>query len=155
MESVEETLVVDVPVRQAYDQWTRFESFPAFMEGIDTVEQVSDTLVRFRGEIGGKNEEWTAKIVEQVPDERVQWRSVEGAKHGGTVLFEPHRPDQTKITLFLDYEPETFTEKVGDAFGFFQARVKKDLHNFKEYIEERARAEGGWRGEVHGGVRTD
>lgn len=154
MASVQTTIEVDVPVRTAYDQWTQLESFPEFMEGIKHVEQLSATHVRFKGEIMGKSRTWEARIVEQVPDQRIAWKSIEGAENGGTVLFEPLGPSTTKVTLLLEYAPESWTEKTGDALGIFEARVKKDLHNFKEYIEGRGVETGAWRGEVHGGVQT-
>lgn len=154
MTSVQETLEIDVPVRQAYDQWTQFESFPNYMEGIEEVQQLSDTEARFRGKVGGVERTWTARIVEQVPDERIQWRSIDGAPNGGTVLFEPLDGKRTKVTLMLDYEPQGAVEKAGDAMGLLKHRVKSDLKNFKIYIEERREPEGQWRGEVHGGRET-
>lgn len=153
MASVQTSIEINVPVDVAYDQWTQLESFDRFMEGIENVQQESDTVVRFTGKVAGKERTWTSKIVEQVPNERIAWQSVEGAENGGTVLFEPVDNERCKVTLMLDHEPEGVVEKMGDATGFFEMRVKSDLENFKKYIESRGRAEGGWRGEIHGGVR--
>lgn len=154
MASVETSQEVNVPIRTAYDQWTQFESFPQFMEGIEKVEQITDTQVRFTGDVYGKTRTWEARIVDQIPDNRIAWQSIEGAKNDGTVRFEPVDANTTRIDLSLEFEPESFTEKVGDVLGLVEARVKGDLKRFKDFIEERGVEEGAWRGEVHGGVQT-
>lgn len=152
MASVKTTKEIDVPVRTAYNQWTQFESFPRFMEGIEKVEQLSDTRVRFTGNVYGVTRTWEADIVEQTPDERIAWMSRAGPKHGGTVLFEAVNPTRTRITLLLEYDPEGVTEKVGDALGLFESRVRGDLDRFREFIEREGHEEGAWRGEIHGNV---
>lgn len=154
MASVESTLKIKAPLADVYAQWTRFEDFPSFMEGIEQVEQVSDTVLRFTGTIGGVRRSWNAKIVEQVPDERVQWRSIEGPENGGTVLFQALRPGETKVQLYLDFAPESFTEKAGTILGIFDAKVRRDLENFKEKVENEGINGPGWPGEIHGARRT-
>ncbi|MFI9808475.1 SRPBCC family protein [Streptomyces sp. NPDC052301] len=152
MSQVEESVRVDVPVHTAYNQWTQFETFPAFMEGVERIEQRTDTLTHWVTNIGGVRREFDAAITEQRPDERVAWTTVDGAaRQAGVVTF--HRIDEstTKVMLQLDFEPEGVTETVGDKLGLVKRRVSGDLHRFKEFIEGRGGQEtGAWRGEVGG-----
>ena len=139
---------VDVPVRTAYNQWTQFEDFPRFMEGVKEVRQLDDQRLHWRAEIAGKEEEWEAKITEQIPDDRVAWYNTSGARNAGVVTF--HRLDEgrTRVTLQLDYEPQGVIEKAGDLLGFVSRRVEGDLQRFKEFIESRGSETGAWRGEI-------
>jgi uncharacterized membrane protein len=148
MSEIVETIEVDVPVRVAYDQWTQFEEFPRFMEGVERVEQLDDTTLRWTAEVAGKPKTWTAEITEQTPDQRIAWTSTEGARNAGVVTF--HRLDdrKTRVALQLDVEPEGPVESVGDALGFVQRQAKGDLGRFKEFVESRGVATGAWRGEV-------
>lgn len=143
------SIVVDVPVRTAYNQWTQFEVFPRFMGGVESVVQKDDDMVYFRVNIAGKNVEYDARIVEQEPDKRIVWRSIAGKKTGGMVSFEPLGPERTEVTLDMMYEPEGVLENVGDLLGLVTRRTRKDLENFKEFIEGREVETGAWRGEVH------
>jgi len=149
------TVVVDRPVRQVYDLWTRFESFPAFMEGVKSVRQVDDTHTSWDVEIAGVERHFDATIVEQRPDEVVAWTTTDGAVHGGRVVFRPAENAGTEVTLAMDFEPEGFLEKAGAATGVVSARVKADLERFKKFIEENDASAEGWRGEIHGGTVTD
>jgi uncharacterized membrane protein len=151
MSRIVEEIEVDVPVRIAYDQWTQFESFPKFMEGIDKVQQVDDTTVEWTATIAGTRKQWRAEIVEQRPDELVAWRSIDGARNDGEVHFAPVGPDEALITLKLDVEPEGLIERAGDALGVVERRVRGDLEKFKAFIENRGMATGGWRGQVDEG----
>ena len=148
MSKIEESIDVKVPVRVAYDQWTQFEEFPRFMDGVESVEQIDDTNLHWIAKIGGIRKEWDAEITQQEPDQRVAWKSTTGADNGGAVDF--HRLDDqlTRITLTMDVAPEGVVEKVGDAVGVPARMVSGDLERFKEYIEERSAATGGWRGTV-------
>jgi uncharacterized membrane protein len=150
MNTVEKSIVVNVPVRTAYNQWTQFEEFPQFMEGIETVQQKGDSHTHWRANIAGKEVEWDADITEQTPDQRVSWRSTTGAHNAGTVSFQSQGADQTNVTLRLEYEPEGFFETVGSALGFVDSRVEGDLERFKTFIESRGQETGAWRGEIHG-----
>jgi uncharacterized membrane protein len=149
MSIVDETIEVNVPVRTAYDQWTQFESFPHFMEGVEEVRQLTDTRTHWRTEIGGVTREFDAEITEQVPDQRIAWRAVEGPDQGGVVTFDAPDPNRTRILLELDYDPEGAIEQAGDKLGVVKRRVKGDLERFKEFIESRGVETGAWRGEVH------
>jgi uncharacterized membrane protein len=148
MDSIDQSIDVNVPVRTAYDQWTQFESFPQFMEGVEEVTQVNATRSRWRTEIGGVTREFHAEITEQVPDRLIAWRAVDGPDQGGVVTFAPTDDGGTTITLEIDYEPEGFTEKAGDKLGLVKHRVKGDLKRFKEFMEQRGAETGAWRGEV-------
>jgi uncharacterized membrane protein len=150
MSRFESTIVADVPVRMAYDQWTQFESFPQFMDGVQSVEQLDDKTLSWVATVGGQRKEWRAEITDQTPDERVAWRSTDGAQNAGAVLFEPIGDDRTRVTLRMDVEPEGPVETVGDSLGLVKRQVTEDLGRFKRYIEERVTPTGAWRGEIHG-----
>jgi len=151
MSQIIEVVDVDVPVHTAYDQWTQFETFPLFMEGVEQVVQVDDTTLVWRARIAGITREWEAKITEQTPDERIAWSSVEGAMNAGTVTFHPLDDHRCRITLQLDVEPGGPVEAVGDALGLVRRQARTDLENFKQFIEARGEETGAWRGEVVGG----
>jgi uncharacterized membrane protein len=148
MSEIIETVDVRVPVRTAYDQWTQFESFPEFMEGVKSVRQLDDTTLEWDAEIAGREKRWTARITQQEPDERVAWTAVDGAHNAGVVTFHRLDDDQTRVTLQLDVEPEGPVEAVGDALGVVKRRVKGDMERFKEFIESRGTETGAWRGRV-------
>jgi uncharacterized membrane protein len=153
-EGIEKSVEVDVPVRTAYDQWTQFEEFPQFMDGVDSVRQLDDTRLHWVASIAGVQREWDAEIVEQVPDQVISWRATGGTRNDGVVRFESLGADRTRVTLLLDVEPEGFVENVGDKLGFISKRAEGDLKNFKKFIEARGTESGAWRGEVHGGQTT-
>lgn len=148
MASVEKSIVVDVPVSAAYNQWTQLEDFPKFMEGVEDVRQQSDALVHWKAKVAGKVEEWDAEIVHQVPDQRIAWRSVTGATNSGDISFEALDARQTRVVAHVEYEPEGLTETIGDKLGLVSRRVEGDLERFKKFIEERGTATGAWRGDV-------
>jgi len=152
---INDQIEVDVPVRVAYDQWTQFESFPQFMEGVDRVVQLDDKTLEWTATIAGKTKHWRAEIVEQQPDQVVSWRTTEGAQNDGAVRFESLGSDRTRINLQLDVEPEGLVETAGDALGIVQRRVKGDLERFRDFIQDRGQSTGAWRGQVEGGVVED
>jgi uncharacterized membrane protein len=154
MPTIEESIDVEVPVRTAYNQWTQFEEFPRFMEGVEEVRQLDDTHVRWRASIGGDTEEWEAEITEQQPDQRVAWTATGGKQNAGLVTFQPLGADRTRVTVRMDWEEEGLMEKAGSALGFDSRRVQGDLDRFKELIEGRGQETGAWRGEVQAGTRT-
>ena len=151
MPKLKKSIEVDVPVRVAYDQWTQFEEFPSFMEGVQSVQQLDDKRLHWRAGVGGRVEEWDAEIYQQEPDRVIAWRSISGAPNEGVVRFEPHDGDKTKIELELHWEPKDATERVGDVLGADDLRVQGDLKRFKDFIEKRQTPTGAWRGEIHGG----
>ena len=151
MSRIEKSIDVNVPLSTAYNQWTQFEEFPRFMEGIEEVRQLDDKRLHWRANIGGKQQEWDAEIVEQVPDQRVAWRSTSGAPNSGVVTFESLGAATTRVNLQLEYSPQDAVESAGEAMGVLSRRVEGDLQRFKEYIESRGAETGAWRGEIHGG----
>lgn len=148
---VERSIEVAVPVRAAYDQWTRFEEFPRFMSGVEEVRQVGDALTHWVAQIGGVRREWDAAIVEQVPDERVAWAATTGATNAGTVFFDRVGTDRTRVRLTLDFEPEGLVERLGDVMDVVDRQAVADLDRFKEFIEGQGSASGGWRGTIEDG----
>jgi uncharacterized membrane protein len=151
MSTIEKSIEVNVPVRTAYNQWTQFESFPKFMEGVKEVRQLDDKRLHWKAQIAGKEKEWDAEITEQTPDMRIAWRSRAGAPNGGVITFHQISPTSTKLMLQLEYDPETFVEKAGDAVGIVSMRVEGDLQRFKDFMESRGQETGAWRGEIKGG----
>jgi uncharacterized membrane protein len=152
MERVRKSITVDCPLQAVYNQWTQFEEFPRFMEGVKRVNQLDDKRLHWEAEIGGKHKEWNAKITDQVPDKRIAWHSEAGENTSGTVTFQPKGPDRTRVNLELRYEPEGFVESTGDAIGVVSHRVKGDLERFRDFIEQRRRETGAWRGTIRDSV---
>jgi uncharacterized membrane protein len=148
MASIEKSIEVRVPVHTAYNQWTQFEEFPRFMEGVQEVRQLDDKHLHWRADIAGKQEEWDAVITEQIPDERIAWTNTTGARNAGVITFHKLDPQTTKLMLQIDYDPQGAVENVGSALGVVGRRVQKDLERFKEFIESRGSETGAWRGEV-------
>ena len=152
--TIEEDIEVGVPVSTAYNQWTQFEDFPLFMEGVDHVQQLDDTRLRWVASIGGRRAEWEAKILEQVPDTKITWESLDGRETRGTVSFDKVGEQRTRIRLVMSYRPEGPIEKVGAAAGLDRRRIHGDLERFKELVESRGVESGAWRGEVESGTTT-
>ena len=153
MASVVESIDVTAPVSTAYNQWTQFEEFPRFMEGVKSVTQTDDTHLHWVAEVAGRDMEWDAEITEQHPDERVAWRATSGAENAGVVTFHRIDDETTRVTLQLDVDPEGIVENVGTALGFLERRVKGDLGRFKEFVESRGTETGAWRGNVEASVQ--
>jgi uncharacterized membrane protein len=155
MSVIEQSIEIDVPVRTAYDQWTQFEEFPSFMEGVEEVTQVDDTHLHWVAEFGGVRREWDAVITEQHPDERVAWTSTTGTSNAGVVTFHKLDDAKTRIMLQLDVDPEGVVEQAGDKLGFIRRRASGDLERFKDLIESRGSASGAWRGDVSNDDQPD
>jgi uncharacterized membrane protein len=152
MTTVEKTIQVDVPVQTAYNQWTQFEQFPRFMQGVKTVAQTDDTHLHWVARVGGERKEWDAHITQQVPDRVIAWESESGAANAGMVSFRSLNPEKTEITVHMEYAPHGLVEQVGGALGVASGRIEGDLKRFKEFIEARGVETGAWRGEVAGGT---
>jgi uncharacterized membrane protein len=148
MSVIEKSIEINVPVNTAYNQWTQFEEFPKFMEGVKEVKQTDDTHLRWKADIAGKEKEWDAEITEQIPDERIAWRARDGAMNAGVVTFHRLSDKKSKVMLQMEYDPEGIVENVGDAVGVVSQRVLGDLERFKRYIENRGHETGAWRGSV-------
>jgi uncharacterized membrane protein len=145
---IQESIEVEVPLRTAYDQWTQFEEFPSFMEGVQEVRQLDDTHLHWVAEIGGVRREWDAEITEQRPDERVAWKSTDGAENAGVVTFHRLDDSHTLVTLQMSLRPKGPAEAVASALGAVRTQARGDLDRFKRFIESRGTATGQWRGEV-------
>jgi uncharacterized membrane protein len=146
--TIEQSIDVHVPVHVAYNQWTQFEEFPSFMEGVEQVTQLDDTHLHWKVNIGGKTKEWRALITEQLPDQRIAWTNTTGARNAGVVTFHRLGDNHTRIMLQIDYEPEGFAEDVGDMLGVVSTRVRDDLERFKVFIESQGVETGAWRGTI-------
>jgi uncharacterized membrane protein len=149
---VEKSVLVNVPVSTAYNQWTQFEDFPRFMEGVESVKQLSDDRLEWVAKIAGVRRQWQAKILEQVPDQKIAWAATEGATNAGAVTFEDVGGGQTRVNLALEYEPEGLIETVGDKLNIAKSLAEGDLERFKSFIESEREATGGWRGSVSEGA---
>jgi uncharacterized membrane protein len=152
--TIEESAEVNVPASVAYNQWTQFEDFPLFMEGVEHVQQLDDTRLRWVVEVGGRKAEWDAKIIEQHPDRQISWISEDGKKTRGTVTFQPLGADKTLVRVSMSYQVEGPAERAGSAAGLDARRVRADLERFKELIENRGQETGAWRGKVEAGQTT-
>ena len=142
-----ETIEVEAPLSTVYNQWTQFEDFPQFMDGVESVKQLDDTHLQWTAEVAGQRREWQAEIYDQKPDQQICWRSAEGYP-SGIVRFQPSGTNGTTVSLQMTYEPQGVLEKTGDALGIIESKVRGDLKRFKDFIESRGRETGAWRGEV-------
>jgi len=151
METIEQSVEVDAPLSTVYNQWTQFEEFPEFMEGIEEVRQLDDQRLHWVGNVAGHRHEWDAEITEQIPDQRIAWRSASGKRNDGQVEFERLSDTRTRVKACIHFEPDGAMEKMGTTLGIASARVKGNLKRFKEFIEARGQESGAWRGEIRGG----
>ncbi|WBY01780.1 SRPBCC family protein [Ramlibacter tataouinensis] len=148
LSTIEESVDLAVPVRTAYNQWTQFEQFPRFMASVHEVRQIDDTHLHWKAVVAGKTKEWDAEITEQIPDQRIAWRSTSGPMNTGVVTFDKIGEDRTRVRLQMDYRPESLAEKVGDAVGGVRMTARGNLQRFKQLVESRGAETGGWRGTV-------
>jgi uncharacterized membrane protein len=149
------SIEVNAPLKAVYNQWTQFEEFPHFMEGVEEVRQDGSNRLFWKAKIAGKVKEWEAEITNQVPDERIAWESIDGSANSGTITFDELGDSLTRVNATIGYEPEGLLEKTGDALGIPSGRIEGDLQRFRNYVEERGRETGGWRGEIGQGGRSD
>jgi uncharacterized membrane protein len=154
MERIQKSIEVERPLSQVYNQWTQFEEFPRFMEGVKQVKQLDDKRLSWTAEISGKEKHWTARIIDQIPDHRIAWESESGEYTSGVVTFQSLGGDRSRITLEMSYEPKGFVENTGDALGVVSRRVENDLENFKGFIENRGQETGAWRGTIRDPQKT-
>lgn len=148
MSTVEKSIELDVPVREAYNQWTQFEQFPEFMEDVKHIRQLADDRLLWQVEVGEAERSFEAQITEQVPDQRIAWQAQGETVHAGVVTFHKLDDEHSKVMLQMDVEPNDWVEKAGDALGVYSAAVARDLDNFKQLMETRDHASGAWRGTI-------
>jgi len=152
MSVIEKTVEVQCPLSRVYHQWTQFETFPRFMEGVEEVKQLDDTHLHWHAEIAGVDRKWDAEITEQVPDRKIAWRAVTGPENAGTVVFQQVDPQRTRVTLRMEYDPKGFVENAADMLGVIERRIEGDMKRFRDFIEARGQETGAWRGAVRGGA---
>jgi uncharacterized membrane protein len=145
---VHHSVDIDLPVRTVYNQWTQFEDFPLFMRNVKDLRQIDDTHMEWDVSISGISRSFVTEITEQTPDQRIAWTTLEGPHQSGVVTFHALSDTTSRVTLQMDMDSEGFLEKVADWGGYVSDRAKKDLDQFKDFIENRGRATGEWRGTV-------
>lgn len=148
MSRFEKSVEVDQPVSTVYNQWTQFETFPEFMEGVENVQQLDDKRLHWKAKIGPSEREWDAEITQQEPDRLIAWRATGDVRNDGQVRFTPIGSDRTKVDVIFEMDPEGWVEKVGDAMGVVDMRIQGDLNRFKTFIESRGAETGAWRGQI-------
>jgi uncharacterized membrane protein len=148
MATAEQSIEVDVPVTTAYNQWTQFEDFPKFMDNVESIQQLDDRRLHWKVSIDGVTREFDAEVTEQLPDERIAWKSLDGTTQAGVVTFHKLSPTKSRVMLQLDMQPQGVVEKAGEKLGFVARQAKQDMENFKKFIESRELETGAWRGEV-------
>jgi len=149
---------VDVPVSRevAYDLWTQFEEFPSFMKKVETVKQKKPEVVTWKAQVFWSHRTWTAKIIDQVPPERIVWKS-EGEKGrvDGAVTFHELAPDLTRVLVSLEYFPQGLFERTGNLWRAQGRRVRLELKHFRRHVANHALLHtddvDGWEGEIHDG----
>jgi uncharacterized protein YndB with AHSA1/START domain len=154
MGSITHSIVVNAPLRVVYNQWTQFEEFPLFMEGVEEVRQEGDNRLLWKAKIAGKDKQWEAEITEQVPNKRIAWVSVDGTPNAGEVTFDLMESERTLITLTMEYKPEGFLETAGDVLGIPSGQVEENLKRFRDFIEQTGKETGGWRGRIGEGPNS-
>jgi uncharacterized membrane protein len=152
MGKIEQSIEVNAPISTVYNQWTQFEEFPQFMDGIESVAQLDDSTLEWHANIAGNDETWTAKITSQEPDQRIRWESTSGARNNGEVSFERVDERTTRVTLSMDWEPMGIVQETGEKLGFDDRQVQDDLERFKKFIESRGTETGAWRGSIEQGT---
>ena len=151
---IQQSVDVAVPIKVAYDQWTQFEEWPRFMHRLESVDQIDESTVAFSAKVWGVNKRFEAKILEQRPEERIEWDVSQGLAHIGVVTFHELSKRLTRIEVTLDVEPDSLVEKAARGMRFIKRAVRGDLHRFKAYVELNEEAEDGWRGTIdHGEVK--
>jgi uncharacterized membrane protein len=150
METVEKIIEVNAPLRTVYNQWTQFESFPEFMEGILEVKQLDDKRLHWKANVGGTIKEWDAEIIQQTPDSLIAWRSISGPTHSGTVSFRTRGPNRTEIMVRVEIQPQSVLESFAGKFGVIGRRIEGDLVRFKDFIQDQPAETGAWRGRISG-----
>jgi uncharacterized membrane protein len=148
---IQQSIDVAVPIKVAYNRWTMFEDWPDFMHRVESVDQADDTTLSVSMKVWGLTRRFEAEIVEQRPDQRIEWNVSEGLSHTGVVTFHKLADRLTRIEVSLDFEPHGMLEKMGRGMRFAKRAVRADLHRFKALVELEEEAEGGWRGTIEEG----
>jgi uncharacterized membrane protein len=155
MPRFEYSIDVDIPIRGAYDQWTRFEEYPSFMPTVKRVVQRDDTTFDMTSTVAGMRYNWTAAITDQTPDAGIAWKSTSGngSEFATRVLLQPLGEDRTRVTMKAEVHPKGRVESVAMKLlgpSFLERRVKGDLTGFKRFVESRLDPIDASRGEIRG-----
>lgn len=137
MSTIEKSIEVYVPLYVAYNQWTSFDEYPRFMEGVKEVKWLGAKRYHWKAKIAGQDPEWDAEITEQTEHQRLAMTYRSGAIKGWVATFHKLSKDWSKVTLQLEYDPQGFVENAGDASEVVASRVQRDLERFKSFIENR------------------
>ncbi|KUI31344.1 cyclase [Mycobacterium sp. IS-1742] len=154
--NIVEQIDVGVPVELAYRQWTQFAEFPKFMKKVEQVEQVSDEKLTWKAQVFLSHRSWESTITEQVPNERIVWRS-KGDKGyvDGAITFHELTPNLTRVIVVLEYHPQGLFERTGNLWRAQGRRVRLELKHFQRHVMTHAvlNAEDieGWTGEIRDG----
>jgi len=149
---IQQSIDVAAPLQTTYDLWTQFEDWPNYMHRVDSVQQKDDCTVTMSTKVWGITKQFDAEIVEQRPDERIEWAVTQGLAHTGVVTFHELAPRLTRLEVTLDVQPDSLLEKMGRGMRFTKRAVRGDLHRFKAHAEMEEEAEdGGWRGTIEDG----
>ncbi len=154
MTRIDQSIEVNVPLRTVYNQWTQFEDFPRFMEGVREVRQLDAAHLHWRADRNGMEVEWDSEITDQVPDHHIAWRDTSGPKNTGSITFQPVQPDKTRIQMTISCHPGETTPEAEHAAQVISQRLEEDLARFKKLLETQGRESGAWSGEIHGGRQT-
>lgn len=152
---IQQEVDIGVPLEVVYNQWTQFEEWPQFMHRLDQITQEDDCTVSFRTKVWGMSREFVAQIVEQRPDERIQWNVTEGVHHTGVVTFHELGPRLTRVLVTVDVEPGSLIEKAARGMRHIKRALRGDLHRFKAFVEMQEVETGAWRGAIHDGEVVD
>ncbi|WP_149262668.1 SRPBCC family protein [Actinomadura sp. K4S16] len=147
---------VGLPRRVAYDQWTQFADYPSFTKKVESVEQESDEKINWRAQVFLSHRTWESTIIEQVPDERIVWKS-KGPKGyvDGAVTFHELAPSMTRVLLVAEYHPDGFFEKTANLWRAQGRRLRLDFKHIKRHMMTKTLLDQeeteGWRGEIRDG----
>jgi len=138
---VDESVTINRPLPELYKFWRNLENLPRVMTHLASVEQLTETISRWRAKApGGTHVEWTAEIINEVPNQVIGWRSIESSDvvSAGSVNFDEAGAGRTRVRVRLQYSPPG--GKAGAALASLVGRdaateIRNDLNRFKQLIE--------------------
>jgi uncharacterized membrane protein len=142
---------VAVPLETAYNQFTQFEDFPEFMHGVEDVEQDDDAHLTWHAHVWGLRRSWEIEITDQLPNERIAWRTVNGSEATGVVTFHRLGDRLTRIEVIVSVQPEGVLEKAASGLRIVGRVLRSDLRRFKAFLELRDQETGAWPGRIDEG----
>jgi uncharacterized membrane protein len=148
---VQQDIDIGVPLSTVYNEFTQFENWPQFMHRVTSASQEDETHIAFKTKIWGKTKEFKAEIIEQRPDERIEWRVVDGISHTGVATFHELAPRLTRVEVSLDLDPGSLIEKAARGMRLVKRAVRADLARFKAHVLMEEEESGKWRGKIEDG----